>query len=175
MFYIINTQGTTRAVITEPIYQGSVGVNSITLLAPFPSNVIIEVIAILPNGLRIRNLNPLTATIYPEGMPPIFDPNGKPYTTFSGIIDSSLTQQSGLVQIQFKVMLGVGKELGTYMTSFNVSEGVSIESLPEPSADDYYDKILQYLANIDKNAIKNIQKKLSKTSDQATTVRSLYF
>lgn len=156
MFYIINTYGTTRAVITEPIYQGSVGVNSITLLAPFPSNVIIEVNAILPNGLMIRNLNPLTATIYPEGMPPIFDPNGKPYTTFSGIIDSSLTQQAGIVQIQFKVMLGVGKELGTYMTSFNVSKGVSIESLPEPSADDYYNTILQYLAEIDKDAIKSV-------------------
>ena len=87
MFYIIDTHGTTKAVITEPIYQGSVGVNNIVLLAPFPANTQITVSAYLPNGIPIKNLEPLSATIYPQGMPELKDGIGNNYTAFSGVID----------------------------------------------------------------------------------------
>ncbi|MBE6454756.1 MAG: hypothetical protein E7017_07770 [Alphaproteobacteria bacterium] len=156
MFYIIDTQGTTKAVITEPIYQGSVGVNNIVLLAPFPANAQISVYATLPNGISLRNLYQLSATTFPQGVPNLRDENGNIYTAFSGKIHESLTSYPGIVEIWFKVALGVGRELHTYKTSFNVAEGGISDPISIPSDEQYIDEILQYLAELNSDPIKSI-------------------
>lgn len=156
MFYIIDTQGTTKAVITEPIYQGSVGVNNITVLAPFPANAQISVYATLPNGISLRNLYQLSATTFPQGVPNLKDSNGNIYTAFSGTIHESLTSYSGNVEIWFKVALGVGRELHTYKTSFTVTEGGISDPISIPSDEQYLDRILQYLAELNSDPIKSI-------------------
>ena len=61
MIYIINRDGTTIGAISSPIYEGSAGVNTITLFAPYPANTQILVTAILPNGVPLRNLYPMSA------------------------------------------------------------------------------------------------------------------
>lgn len=162
MFYIIDTQGTTKAVITEPIYQGSVGVNNITVLAPFPANAQISVYATLPNGISLRNLYQLSATTFPQGFPNLRDENGNIYTAFSGKIHESLTSYPGNVEIWFKialgvdVALGVSRELHTYKTSFNVAEGGISDPISIPSDEQYLDQILQYLAELNSDPIKSI-------------------
>lgn len=156
MFYVIDTHGDTKAVLSEPIYQGSIGVNDIVLLAPFPQNAQVSVNAILPNGLITKNPTILSAVPLPQGLPQFFDAQGNRYTAFSGVIDESLTSYAGIVQIQFKVILGIGKVLGTYKTSFNVGEGVVTEPISLPTDEDYYNKILQYLAELNSDPLKSV-------------------
>jgi hypothetical protein len=156
MFYLIDTHGTTTAVYTEPIYQGSVGVNDITLFAPFPANAQITVFARLSNGLELQNLEFLEAKPYQSGMPILKDANGNAFTAFVGTIDKSLTSVPGLVEIWFRVTLGVGRVLDTYKTSFNVVEGGAVEPVTLPTGQDYLNAVLQYLANINSDPLKSV-------------------
>ena len=156
MFYLIDTHGTTTAVYTEPIYQGSVGVNDITLFAPFPANAQITVFARLSNGLELQNLEFLEAKPYQSGMPILKDTNGNAFTAFVGTIDKSLTSVPGLVEIWFRVTLGVGRVLDTYKTSFNVVEGGAVEPVTLPTDEDYLNAVLQYLANINSDPLKSV-------------------
>ena len=156
MFYLIDTHGTTTAVYTEPIYQGSVGVNDITLFAPFPANAQITVFARLSNGLELQNLEFLEAKPYQSGMPILKDTNGNAFTAFVGTIDKSLTSVPGLVEIWFRVTLGVGRVLDTYKTSFNVVEGGAVEPVTIPTDQDYLNAVLQYLANLNSDPLKSI-------------------
>lgn len=157
MVYLIDIHGTTKALYSEPIYQGSVGVNEIVLLAPFPANTQIIVNAILPNGLRLKNLEPMGATTLVNGVEQLFDRNGNGYSTFKCTIDKSLTSIAGTVQIQFKVIHGIGRTTATYTTSFTVSEGiVDTDEIEIPTDTDYLNAVLQYLAEINSDPVESV-------------------
>lgn len=156
MFYLIDTHGTTKAVLTEPIYQGSVGVNNVVLFAPFPANVQVTMYARLPNGISLRNPYVLTAQAYPEGAPILRDEYGNTFTAFAGTIHESMTEFAGLVEVQFKVIEGVGRVLGTYTTSFNVTEGVITDPISIPTDEDYLNAVLQYLAELNSDPLKSV-------------------
>lgn len=150
MLYIIDTSGTTQLVQTEPIYQGSTGVNSITLLAPFPSNYQIVVSALLPNGIPLKNTYPMTAKVLPLELKDI---NENKLTCFNVVLDEIITAYPGNVKVQFTVYQGHGKKLNTYTTSFNVGIGIPTEEPNLPTDGNYVDAILQYLAEINGNAL----------------------
>ena len=161
MVYIIDTHGTTQAVITEPIYQGSTGVNDILLLAPFPANYQITVSCILPNGIPLRNVYPMQAVVLPSELQDI---NKNNYTCFKATVNEMLTGLSGTVQVQFKVIQGVKKVnnvlvprvLATYTTGFSVGLGVPTEPLTLPSDSDDINLILGYLASLNYDPITSV-------------------
>lgn len=161
MIYIIDTNGTTQAVVTEPIYQGSTDVNNILLLAPFPANSQITVSCILPNGIPLRNVYPMEAVVLPTELQDI---NKNNYTCFKTTVNEMLTGLSGTVQVQFKVIQGVKKVnnvlvprvLATYTTGFNVGLGVPTEPLTLPSDSDDINLILGYLASLNYDPITSV-------------------
>jgi hypothetical protein len=153
MFYIIDINGTTKTVVTEPIYQGSAGANKIILVAPFSNNAQITVSAMLPNGIPVKVPQIMEPTILPTMLQ---DANGNKYTAFSLTVDELLTTYAGAVQIQFRVVLGNGKYLDTYKTQFKVQEGVVTEPLELPTDEDYMDAILNYLAQMNSDPVKSI-------------------
>lgn len=161
MVYIIDTHGTTQAVITEPVYQGSTGVNDILLLAPFPANYQITVSCILPNGIPLRNVYPMQAVVLPVELQDI---NKNNYTCFKTTIYEMLTTVAGSVQVQFKVVGGlsivngtpVPRVLATYTTAFNVGVGIPTEPLQIPSGSDDINIILGYLASLDYDPITSV-------------------
>ncbi|MEE1279593.1 MAG: hypothetical protein UHH95_02035, partial [Oscillospiraceae bacterium] len=154
MIYIINREGTTIGAISDPIYEGSAGVNTITLFAPYPANTQILVTAILPNGVPLRNPYPMTAIIPPTSLKDI---NGNGYCVFQCTIDKNITALTGTVQLFFTVLSGVGKKLNTYTTGFAVSGGnILIEEIEIPSDSDYIEATLQYLAELNSDPVQSV-------------------
>lgn len=154
MIYIINREGTTIGAISNPIYEGSAGVNTITLFAPYPANTQILVTAILPNGVPLRNLYPMSAIIPPTSLK---DVNGNGYCVFQCTIDENITALTGTVQLFFTVLSGVGKKLNTYTTGFAVSGGnIRIEEIEIPSDSDYIEAVLQYLAELNSDPVQSV-------------------
>ena len=170
MFYLIDTHGTTTAVYTEPIYQGSVGVNNVVLFAPFPANAQVAMYARLPNGISLRNPYVLTAQAYPNGAPVLRDEYGNAFTSFVGTIHESMTEFPGIVEVQFKVIEGVGRVLGTYTTSFNVTEGIITDPITIPTDKDYLNAVLQYLAELNSDPLKSVIYKADNDMVLPTTV-----
>ncbi len=154
MIYIINREGTTIGAISNPIYEGSAGVNTITLFAPYPANTQILITAILPNGVPLRNLYPMSAIIPPTSLKDI---NGNGYCVFQCVIDENITALTGTVQLFFTVLSGVGKKLNTYTTGFAVSGGnIRIEEIEIPSDSDYIEATLQYLAELNSDPVQSV-------------------
>ena len=161
MVYIIDTNGTTQAVLTEPVYQGSTGVNNITLLAPFPANYQITISCILPNGVPLRKVYPMQAKVLPTVLQDI---NKNNYTCFVATIDEMITQLTGTVQVQFHVIQGlksvngqlVPRVLATYTTGFDVGVGVPLEPFTIPSESDDLQLILGYLAELNGDPITSV-------------------
>lgn len=161
MVYIIDTNGTTQAVITEPVYQGSTGVNNIILLAPFPANCQITISCILPNGVPLRKVYPMQAKVLPIALQNINKDN---YTCFVATVDEMITQLTGTVQVQFQIVQGlksvngqlVPRVLATYTTGFEVGVGVPLEPFTIPSESDDLQLILGYLAELNGDPITSV-------------------
>ena len=144
MIFIIDSQGNTKNVLYEPVYQGSNNANQIVLFAPFPKTNAITVSYTLANGIQTH---PFGMTLCND-VPDIETEEGTQYNVWSIDIDHPITEYSGHVDVQFIVHMGNGKMLSTYKSGFEVGTGI-ISELPVDPPKDVYNKILDNLASIE--------------------------
>ena len=149
-----SANGTIFHVDTEPIYQGSVGVNKIRFIGQFPSSSQVLMRYCLPNGVW-------TTPIYLTHIPDVAEveaPNGGKFNVWEGVIgatpkgkddsgqvlydlDYTITEHFGQASIQFDVygagvgavVNGVAKNGGlgrlcTATASINIIKGVPMEN-----------------------------------------------
>ena len=110
MIFLCDSGGTIQAAIPSPIHQGSIGVNEIILIAPFPSSTVVTATFTLPNGIKIypKYVSPDGDPDYPYLMAVVNDFAEK-NVTIDGVtanvwrltLDKAITQVSGNVTIQF--------------------------------------------------------------------------
>ena len=144
MIFIIDSQGNTKNVLYEPIYQGSNNANQIVLFAPFPKTNAITVSYTLANGIQTH---PFVMTLCND-VPDIKTEKGTQYNVWSIDIDHPITEYAGHVDVQFIVHMGNGKMLSTYKSGFEVGTGI-ISELPELPEEDIYKKILNKVSSIE--------------------------
>jgi hypothetical protein len=143
MIFIIDSKGTTKTVLYEPIYQGSNNANQIVLFAPFPKTNAVTVSYTLANGIQTH---PFVMTLC-DNIPNVQTEEGTQYNVWSIDIDHPITEYAGHVDVQFIVHSGL-KMLATYKSGFEVGSGI-IAELPDLPEKDVYDKILGNLSSID--------------------------
>lgn len=132
MIFLCNAQGTITSVIPEPINQGSIGVNRIVLIAPYPKSTVISATFTLPNGMKLypQYVGKGESTDYDYLMSAVESFDGKGLT-IDGVtvnvwqlpLDKALTQLAGKVTVQFLAMGNGGVVLGSTSTEFNVNKG----------------------------------------------------
>lgn len=159
MIYFFNSAGTTVAVKSEPVYQGSVIPNGLVVVVPFASNVIPSVAFTLPNGLIITGGNMARV----PNTEPIADGQGTLFNAWSYDLDLPITQYAGTVNAQFTFATGHGTPK-TYMTQFLVQRGVP-NNLPDVKVGDnvteVIEKINNYLASIGANTQEALENSIS--------------
>lgn len=162
MIYFFNSAGTTIAVKSEPIYQGSANANSLVVVAPFSNTAVVSVAYTLPNGLGVVG-GVLTKLDY-LGDTPLIDASGNKYNAWQIDLKAPVTQYAGVVRVQFTFNLGYGKTLKTYSTQFVVEKGVPSDLPPFneiENAENLYQSILNYIASINESVVEASDKAIS--------------
>ena len=145
MIFFANAQGSITKIVTEEIYQGSIGVNRIVLVAPFPASASVTVAFTLPNGIKtVEHLAmPNMAVVNLDGL--ITANNGAQYNAWAYLLEEEITQYAGTLVAQFIVRDGQGKKQTTFATSLTIQKGVA-PILPDTPSNDIYNEILEALA-----------------------------
>lgn len=133
MLFYIDGQGVVQAAIPGTVAQGSVGVNEIIIIAPFPTSTVVTAFITLPSGLKIYpqyvgreqiengdygyKFAPVTAF---EGKIPA--PNGVTVNVWKMNIDRSLTQIAGAVHFTFAFVDLLGNVLTSTQATMNVGK-----------------------------------------------------
>jgi hypothetical protein len=114
MIFIVDSQGTTKAALYEPIYQGSNSANRIVLLAPFPNSSQCVAHFCLPNGIT---LEPVYLNTFANDVLETEKLNG-----WYRNIEYPITQYAGTVDVQFEITTTNGTIMSE-LTSFEVRKG----------------------------------------------------
>ena len=128
MLLTMSIDGTVTRASNEPIYQGSVDVNKIILLAPYSTGTVITVHFKLPNGQYVypyfaSPTEPPIAMTELVDFPGYFDADGKRYNAWVLNVDYPLTQFSGELEIQFNATLSNGYQTSS-ITVNTVARGL---------------------------------------------------
>ena len=117
MIFLSNAAGEITAAIPETINQGSVGVNKIVLIAPFPANSVVSATFTLPNGIKIypRYVDGVREENYPYLMG-VVEAFGDKGLIIDGVtvnawqltLDKAITQIAGKVTVQFLITTASG-------------------------------------------------------------------
>lgn len=145
MLFYFDKDGKAVSSIPDAIFQGSVGVNEILVLAPFPKTTVVTAAFVLPNGLKLypRYVNGVTEgyTLASVSAFEIPAPDGVTVNLWKMKLDKALTQQSGDLSVQF-TFTGSGDEILTTETVIlSVSRGNP--KFPPDVTEDAYDVILK--------------------------------
>ena len=115
MIFLSNAEGVITAAIPEPINQGSVGVNRIVLIAPFPSTSVVSATFTLPNGIKIypRYVGETYNRPYLMGVVEAFSDkmltiDGVTVNAWQLTLDKAITSVAGNVTVQFLVTTAAG-------------------------------------------------------------------
>ena len=140
MLFYFDKDGKAVSSIPNAIFQGSVGVNEILVLAPFPKTAVVTAAFVLPNGLKLypRYVNGVTEgyTLASVSAFEIPAPDGVTVNLWKMKLDKALTQQSGDLSVQF-TFTGSGDEILTTETvNLSVSRG-NPKFTPDVTDDDY--------------------------------------
>ena len=132
MIFLCKSNGTITAAIPTPINQGSIGVNEIILLAPFPVNSVIYAAFTLPNGLLTypkfvgndvsEEDKRLAMTILTDFVG-IKNSDGETLNAWKMTLDRSLTQFAGNLTVQFYVVSQQGEVMTTDSSTAPVNKG----------------------------------------------------
>lgn len=145
MNFFCDGNGTIFHVDPEPVYQGSVGANTIYFIGAFPNNCEVTVSYQLPH--RDKTVPQLMTHVLETEM---LTKDGETFSVWKRTLDDIVTAYYGSVEIQFYVHAsagnGDGASIATSATTFNVERGVNI-ALPEPT-DDYEKLLNQIIATI---------------------------
>lgn len=132
MIFLCNAQGTITSVIPEPINQGSIGVNRIVLIAPYPKSTVISATFTLPNGMKLypQYVGKGESTDYDYLMSAVESFDGKglnidgvTVNVWQLTLDKALTQLAGNVKVQFLAMGDGGVVLGSTSTEMPINRG----------------------------------------------------
>lgn len=161
MIFIIDNQGTTKAVVLqEPIYQGSNNANRIILLAPIPSTNVPSASFMLPNGMTTQ---PYVMTYFAGEMGEDKNLNG-----WYLDVDYAITQYAGVVNVQFSIGTPQGT-LKTYTSSFEVQQGIlTLPPDQSVSGRNLYEQVLNQLAVVQGNT----DSLRSEVTGEVTTLKS---
>lgn len=117
MIFLSNAAGEITAAIPETINQGSIGVNKIVLIAPFPANSVVSATFTLPNGIKIypRYVDGVREENYPYLMG-VVEKFGDEGLVIDGVtvnawqltLDKAITQIAGKVTVQFLITTASG-------------------------------------------------------------------
>jgi hypothetical protein len=141
MIFIAKADGSLSRVIPSAVNQGSVGVNELVLIAPYPKDSAVTAAFVLPNGIRTKpNLATLTA------IPDVIE--GTSYNAWVFELTAAITEYTGNVTVQFYVTSSDEEVLATYADTFSVAKGVMPE-MPDAPTDDVYNQILTAYSNVD--------------------------
>lgn len=141
MIFIAKADGSLSRVIPSAVNQGSVGVNELVLIAPYPKVSAVTAAFILPNGIRTKpNLATLTE------IPDVIE--GTAYNAWVFELTAAITEYAGNVTVQFYVTSADEKVLATYADTFPVAKGGKPE-MPDAPTDDIYNQILTAYSNVD--------------------------
>ena len=157
MIFVIDSKGTTKSVLYEPIYQGSLNANQIILAAPFAQSTIPYVRFVLPNGIIT---DPQVMSAFPN-QEKMYDAEGNIYSSWYVDIDAPITEFAGIVDVSFFIPSAYGNSiLTTYTSSFEVQKGMPPAVNPTPSPD-VFTQIINYLSNINASTSEAIDKSIS--------------
>ncbi len=131
MLYYVDSAGVIQAAIPGTVAQGSVGVNEIVLIAPFPISTVVSALITLPNGLKIYpqyvGRDDIAASDYPYKFAPVtaFEgkiptPDGVTVNVWKMSLDRALTQVSGNLHITFLFTDAFGHTLTSTLATLNV-------------------------------------------------------
>lgn len=133
MLFYSDSQGVIQAAIPSPVNQGSIGVNEVILIAPFPSQTVVSATFTLPNGVKLYpqyvGKDELEASDYPyimavveafTGKLPVID--GVSLNVWRLTLDKAITQVAGNVTIQF-LFTGVNGTLTSTAATLPVNRG----------------------------------------------------
>lgn len=115
MIIVINSQGGLVSQQNEDLFQGSTGINTINLIAPFATNVIFKAVFEMPDGSYKPDI---------DGY--LFEPTIQVVdglNVWRLIVNFPITQYSGLIKMQLRGMVG-DKVVCTSIIKFNVQEGL---------------------------------------------------
>ena len=97
MLYIMNSEGAVKSVPSR-VNQGSVNVNEIILLAPFPSSTVVCFAIELPNKVKIKP-KPMANVDFAIDF--IEDADGRYYNAWRYVLPGVLTQYAGTAKLTF--------------------------------------------------------------------------
>lgn len=149
MLFYFNTSGSAMTSIPSPIYQGSVGVNEILVLAPFPASTTVTASFVLPNGVKLyprlaNNKGTPNVEEYPYHLAQVTGFSLEGMNLWCLTLDKALTQYAGTLLVQFSFTDTKGKKLTSDTVTVNVSPGVPSMPIDPDEAD--YEDIGTYLA-----------------------------
>lgn len=138
MIILIDSQGTVVSIVPFAINQGSVGVNEITVVAPFPSTAVCFAAYELPNGLYsypqiVKNNNgtisisegsDLALDLVDEFSGKLKTENGLTLNVWTATIKAPITQSSGNLGIQIFFADQYGNILSSSRLDFPVFRGI---------------------------------------------------
>lgn len=159
MIFLCNAQGTITSVIPEPINQGSIGVNRIVLIAPYPKSTVISATFTLPNGMKFypQYVGKGESTDYDYLMSAVESFDGKglnidgvTVNVWQLTLDKALTQLAGNVKVQFLAMGDGGVVLGSTSAEMPINRGNAYLNPSVTAAD--LNSIAEYL-NAAENAV----------------------
>lgn len=143
MIFFVANDGTVISSVPSPVYQGSVNVNNVYLIAPFAENLQVTVAFKLPNGVyteryAMTRINKLTGIVNEK--------TGKSYNGWQFSLPNEITCYFGTVTAQFFFYSAVGGAIvASSYVSFVVEQGVP-QVLPSTPDADVYDAILSNLS-----------------------------
>ena len=126
MIYLCNKEGLIVASVPSAVNQGSIGVNEIVLIAPFPSTSVVSLAFTLPNGVLVHpQAVPYADSAYPYNMTlsQSFEnllEGG--YNVWTSKLNKTLTQVAGTARISFLITDQYGETLSTPSTQFNINK-----------------------------------------------------
>ncbi len=145
MIFFVANDGTVISSVPSPVYQGSVNVNNVYLIAPFAENLQVTVAFKLPNGVYTERF-PMAQVQELRGI--INEKTGKTYNGWQFSMPNEITQYFGTVTAQFFFYSAQGGVVtATSLVSFVVEKGVP-QILPSAPSVDVYDKILENLSSL---------------------------
>lgn len=144
MIFFVANDGTIVKSFPEPVYQGSVGANEISIVSPFSPSYTVTAAFTLPNGVYIGPY-PLTAQGEIPGL--INKATGLTYSGWRLQTEADFTKLYGTVTVQFYFYSPSGQLVATSSSAFSVGRGVPAQLPPTPSADSW-SKILAAISAI---------------------------
>ena len=148
MLFYFNTSGSVTTSIPSPIYQGSVGVNEILVLAPFVASTTVTASFLLPNGVklypRLAEGGELDTEAYLYRLAAVEGFSLGGMNLWCLTLDKALTQYAGDLSVQFSFTDISGRVLTSDTVSVTVSAGVP--SLPVYPTQNDFEIITGYLS-----------------------------